>query len=143
MLDCVELRSRCDIAYENYIKTAKVEAETMLEMAHRQIIPAALKYQERILNIIEKQKGLGIEPVPEHRVLINLNQICAALLDTSEELETLICGAPKGDPECTARYWHDAVLPLMEKLRVTADSLERLTDGSLWPFPTYGELFKA
>lgn len=140
VLDCVELRSRCDIAYENYIKTAKVEAETMLEMAHRQIIPAALKYQERILNIIEKKKGLGIEPVPEHRVLINLNQICAALLDTSEKLETLICGAPKGDPECTARYWHDAVLPLMEKLRVTADSLERLTDGSLWPFPTYGEL---
>ncbi|NLM62172.1 MAG: glutamine synthetase type III, partial [Clostridiales bacterium] len=140
VFDSVELRSRCDIAYENYIKTAKVEAETMLEMAHRQILPAALKYQERILCVVEKKKGLDIGPIPENRILRKLNLLCAKLLDSMEDLENAITNAPREKLEDIARYWHDTVLPLMGRLRDTADNIERLTDGSLWPFPTYGEL---
>ncbi|MGI6578208.1 MAG: glutamine synthetase III [Eubacteriales bacterium] len=140
VFDCVELRSRCDIAFENYIKTAKVEAETMLEIANRQIMPAALKYQDRILNVVEKKKNLGIGPIPEYRILRKLNLLCANLQDSMDDLERSIDDVPEDKLENIAHYWHDTVLPIMEKLRGTADNLERITDTSLWPFPTYGEL---
>ena len=35
---------------------------------------------------------------------------------------------------------HDCILPLMRGLRDHADALEKITDKSFWPFPTYDDL---
>ena len=58
-----------------------------------------------------------------------------------KNIETVIRERPAGDdPLAAARYMHDTVLPAMEDLRQSADTLETLTDRSYWPFPTYDEL---
>lgn len=140
VLDCVEIRSRCDIALENYIKTARVEAETMLEMTHRQIIPAVLSYSERVLSVLEKKKALMIEPNIEASLAGELNRLSLALQTCAERLSSAMACEPAQTLLDSAHYWHDKVLPLMEELRASADSLERITDRSCWPFPTYGDL---
>lgn len=39
-----ELRSRYEIMLENYCKTVCIEAQTMSDMARKQILPAAARY---------------------------------------------------------------------------------------------------
>lgn len=140
VLDCTELRSRSDIAYENYIKAARVEAETMLEMIHRQIVPAAIKYQDFVLSVIEKKKNLEIGPIPESSIIREISLLLNGLQVLSRKLEKNISDIPVEGNENLARYWLGTVLPIMNELRSTADRLEHITEDNLWPFPTYGDL---
>lgn len=140
VLDCTELRSRSDIAYENYIKAAHVEAETMLEMIHRQIVPAAIKYQDLVLSVIEKKKNLEIGPIPESSIIREISLLLNGLQVLSRKLEKNISDIPVEGNENLARYWLGTVLPIMNELRSTADRLEHITEDNLWPFPTYGDL---
>jgi glutamine synthetase len=140
VLDCTELRSRSDIAYENYIKAARVEAETMLEMIHRQIVPAAIKYQDLVLSVIEKKKNLEIGPIPESSIIREISLLLNGLQVLSRKLEKNISDIPVEGNENLARYWLGTVLPIMNELRSTADRLEHITEDNLWPFPTYGDL---
>ena len=39
-----------------------------------------------------------------------------------------------------AVYYRDKVLPVMEKVRTAADSLEGLVATDCWPIPTYGDI---
>jgi glutamine synthetase len=39
-----------------------------------------------------------------------------------------------------ARYLADTLRPAMDQLREACDALERRTDGTLWPFPTYHQM---
>lgn len=43
-----EMRSRCEIMLENYGKLVSIEAETMLEMIHKDIVPACYTYLKRL-----------------------------------------------------------------------------------------------
>jgi glutamine synthetase len=140
VLDCTELRSRSDIAYENYIKAARVEAETMLEMIHRQIVPAAIKYQDLVLSVIEKKKNLEIGPIPESSIIREISLLLNGLQVLARKLEKNISDIPVEGNENLARYWLGTVLPIMNELRSTADRLEHITEDNLWPFPTYGDL---
>jgi len=140
VLDCVEIKSRCDIALENYIKTARLEAETMLEMTHRQIIPAVLSYSERVLTVLEKKNTLMIKPNIETSLARELNRLGNAVRNSADKLSKAMAGAPSHNLLESAQYWHDTVLPIMGELRASADNLERITDKSYWPFPTYGDL---
>ena len=36
--------------------------------------------------------------------------------------------------------YKDKVIPIMEKVRACADSMEQLTAAEYWPMPTYGEI---
>ena len=130
VLDCTELRSRSDIAYENYIKAARVEAETMLEMIHRQIVPAAIKYQDLVLSVIEKKKNLEIGPIPESSIIREISLLLNGLQVLSRKLEKNISDIPVEGNENLARYWLGTVLPIMNELRSTADRLEHITEDN-------------
>ena len=63
------------------------------------------------------------------------------LKDCMDALADILNNKPDADsPDLSARYMHDKVLPAMAALRACADQLERITDRSCWPFPTYDEL---
>ena len=44
------------------------------------------------------------------------------------------------DPEKAMRYCHDTLVPDMDKVRASADSLETITAAEYWPFPVYSDL---
>ena len=44
------------------------------------------------------------------------------------------------DPWKAMEYYHDVIIPDMNKVRASADSLEQLVDEKYWPFPIYSEL---
>ena len=52
VLSKAELEARAEISYELYSKTINIEARTMIEMASRKFIPAAVKHAKLIADTI-------------------------------------------------------------------------------------------
>ncbi|GLC83135.1 glutamine synthetase III family protein [Lacrimispora brassicae] len=138
-----ELESRVEIEYEAYSKAINIEAKTMIDMAGKQIIPAAVKYASLLADSLGKvnaacpeadtsvQKELLIE-VSAH--LSDMKVALASLTDAAEK-----CGAI-GDNKDQATAYHDEVVPAMAALRAPADQLEMMVDKEFWPMPSYGDL---
>ena len=138
-----ELRSRYEIQLENYVRTVRIEALTMADMARKEILPAVAAYTGALAEGIKgKQK---VDPSLacgyETRVLRRLSALtdCAdAKVEALEKAVTTLDGI--GDVTAEANFVRDEVLPRMAELRAVCDEAETLTASSYWPFPTYGDL---
>ena len=118
-----------------------IEAETMLMMARRQILPAVMKYSGSLASSLASVKDAGCSLVNGSVLLSDLCQEIDQLKEKVDFLSETLGSRPDTDlPEAAARYMHDLVLPAMSSLRASADRLECITDRSCWPFPTYDEL---
>ena len=138
-----EVITRTEIMLENYSKVLTIEGLTMLNMARRDIFPAVSGYIKTLASAAAGIKAAlpGAETPAEEetaRELLSLNTTIAA---KAKELESLIAEAQAvSETGAQAAFFAGKVLPVMEQLRSAADSAEVLTDRSVWPFPTYGDL---
>ncbi|ABN52766.1 MAG TPA: glutamine synthetase type III [Hungateiclostridium thermocellum] len=142
VLNRAEVLSRYEICLENYVKTIRIEALTMIEMASRQILPASLAYVGKVADTVASLKAAGADSSfakEELDELVSLTSGLKAAIDKlSAKLEEV--DAHEGDSLEHARAYKDVIIPLMNELRAFADKLETMVDASLWPIPTYGDL---
>ena len=135
-----ELVATGEILYETYANTIHIEARTMMDMAARQIIPAALRYAGEVAFTIEQiRQAVGIV---DHRLhLETISQQIMLMQRALTDLRDYEYGATAiKDAKERAFYYKSHIVPAMEALRAPADVLEGLVDIKHWPFPTYGEL---
>ena len=141
VLSASELRSRRDIGLDSYAKNINIEAETMLMMTRRQILPAVLKYAGILSSSLVSMKQAGVSLKSDTSLLSAFCGKIDALKDSLDTLAEIMKKRPDPeDPDSSARYMHLKVLPAMSALRSCADQLEQMTDRSCWPFPTYDDL---
>ena len=138
-----ELKSRCDIMLDNYCKAVLIEAETMVDMAEKQLIPAVEKYVSKICETAISKKNFmpDISCDYEHglvKTLSSLTERGQAL--TSELKEAVVHVKDFCDIISEADYIRDGILPRMSALRAVVDEAETRTAAEYWPIPTYGEL---
>ena len=137
-----EMYSRYEIMLENYTKVLNIESLTMLDMAHKRIIPTVADYIKDLTQAIAAKRAVSAS-IPCQTEL-DLVQTLSELLDQlslkTTELETVSAGATAEDSLTLAEYYRDSVLPAMQALRDVADQLELLVSKKYWPFPTYGDL---
>ena len=151
-----EIRARQVILYEEYAKTLNIEALTLTDMIHKEIIPAVSRYSGELAEAAStKNKLLGSDVSKTEEVLIStLSCLCSELHGKTQELSSLLAEAETLQNEDTAkepadaaaqlaRHYCDQVVPMMESIRLTIDELEQNTASDFWPFPTYGELLFA
>jgi glutamine synthetase len=136
-----ELRSRYEILLEGYKKAINIESQLTAQIATRQILPAALRYQAEVADAIARLKAAGAR-VPTSQ-LAQLDELTA----TIEELQgrtAALCEAledhVEGDTLAHARYFRDTIIPAMSAVRAAGDKLESLVAADLWPLPTYQEM---
>ncbi len=134
-----ELRARYAIHLEAYNKIVAIEARTMVDMARRQILPAALRYTQELCGGISGKQALGIRCLAETSLVNQLSQHTDSLYDAIELLSHGLNNVPK-EARAAAMYYHDTIIPGMNALRSEADTLESLTDKACWPYPTYSDL---
>ena len=134
-----EFRARHAIHLEAYNKTVNIEAQTMVDMALHQILPAALRYSKDLCDTIRGKKELGVSHRAETRLLQQLSNATDDLYDSIAQLKTTLSFASSGVAEDAHRY-HTVVVPAMVALRRHADLLEELTNKAYWPYPTYSDL---
>ncbi len=136
-----ELESREEIIYETYAKTINIEALTMVDMAGKQIIPAAVKYSGQLARTVNEVKAAGARVSTEAAMLEKVVDLINEAEAAYEKLKEVSAKAVtvKGVKE-RAFYYKDSVKTAMDELRTPCDELEMIVDKSLWPIPTYAEL---
>ena len=138
-----ELKSRCEIQLENYCKTVLIEANTMVDMVKKQILPAVSAYVGALAKTVEGKQKLGADLACgyELRTARKLSTLSESIAAATEELETLILKIKdSGDVEKESYQIRDELIPAMGRLRVACDTAETETGDGYWPFPTYGDL---
>ncbi len=138
-----ELESRCEIMLENYCKTVIIEANTMVDMARKQILPAMEGYTAQLADNISRKRMVSAEIACRYEMglLRKLSVLTDQIAGKTEELETAVLEL--GD--CTdiieeSQRIRDEILGKMAALRAVADEAETQMPETFWPFPTYGEL---
>src|SRR5829696_3673579 len=135
-----ELHARYDVAVEQYNKTVNIEAQLMVLMANRYILPAAYKHQEQLANTVAAVKAAGATAKETRRALDDICRLTDEGKVRVDRLQALLEHEGAGDAEKHAKYFRDKVIPAMTALREVGDSLECIVPQSLWPLPTYREM---
>ena len=139
-----ELNARTEIYFENYILKIQIEGRILGEMAMTQVIPAAVAYQNTLIenalglkdldigaDAIETQKSL-IKDISKHISVIQTNVL--AMINARKKANKIEHASDKAKAYC------DEVKPFFDIIRYHSDKLELIVDNELWPLPKYREL---
>ena len=138
-----ELRSRYEIMLDNYCKTVCIEAQTMSDMARKQILPAIAHYSAGVARDAADKKAFDgeISCGYETRLVKKLAAVTDSIDAQADALDSAIAGFKTiCDVTEGADFIRDEMISRMTALRAAADEAETLTAESAWPFPTYGDL---
>ena len=134
-----ELHARYEVNLETYCKTINVEAQLMVLMANRYILPAALEYQRRVAESVAAVKAAGA-PSKEGKKLLDRTRQARRPVPGADRQAGGRARAPSASTEKHAKYMRDTVVPEMATLRDLGDQIELIIPHELWPLPTYREM---
>lgn len=139
-----EIDARHEILLENYVKKTQIESRTMGSIVYSHIIPAAINYQNSILQSIQSGKAAGLsvklyaaqkelaESISKHINTIKSNT--DAMIEERKKANNI------KDHRKMAIAYCDKVRPYFDKIRYAVDKLEFMVDDKEWPLPKYREL---
>ncbi|MBQ1877814.1 MAG: glutamine synthetase type III, partial [Erysipelotrichaceae bacterium] len=134
-----ECRSRYEIYLEKYSKTINIEARTLADMMKKDVLPAVLKYENRLCEAVEHERRLNLESGYSESTLKELLKHMDGIRKNVGELERQLGDLPADSLE-RAFCFRENILPLMASIREDADELEVICNRTFWPMPTYREL---
>ena len=141
-----EVEARFEILNETYVKKLQIEARVMGDMCLNHVIPAAVRYQNVL---IENVKGIKEIFGSEYMTYCSseietLKKISILMNDVSADVDALVEARKKAnrieDIAMRAKMYSKDVKDMMDKVRESADELEMLIDDEMWPLPKYREL---
>ncbi|MEC7654042.1 MAG: glutamine synthetase III [Bacteroidota bacterium] len=141
-----ELAARREIEYEKYMMNRQIEATIACDLAQNTILPAAISYQnfllENIMGVEEAFSKNGTKMVSPQRDLLErtssiVNDLYTSLGKLKNEMEN--ANAMKSHQK-QAEAYGKVVTPLIEELGDSCTALEGLIDNEIWPLPKFTEL---
>jgi glutamine synthetase len=139
VLNETECRARHEVLLESFVKTVALEAEVMLEMARRQILPVCAEYLGTLAKSLAALWDADIKAGFVQERVNALSKGCERAEAACKKLEAA-CGNAPADMRAQAKHMQDRVRPAMEELRAACDTLEGQTPLESWPFPAYNDL---
>ena len=141
-----EVEARFEILNETYVKKLQIEARIIGDMCLNHVIPAAVKYQNVLIenvNGIREIFGKGYLEFCSAEIE-TLKKISSYINNISVYVEQLVEARKKAnrieDMAQRAKVYSHEVKDMMEKVRENADKLEMLIDDEMWTLPKYREL---
>ena len=132
-----ELEARLEINFETYNKSINVEAQTMVLMANRYILPAALTYLTQVAQSVTAGKAAGVQSKEAKKLLVELTRLVDSFKASTEALIKALAHEGNGDSHKHAKYMRDKIVPAMLALREIGDAIEMVVPSNDWPLPTY------
>ncbi len=139
----LEVKSRQEILAEIYCKTINIEALTMLEMAKKQLFPAAIEYVGKLAKSAESKKNIGFDVLNDADFILagKLTKLVNTMYAKINSLDNAVDGAKdKAYSQELAMYTKDEILGAMNELRAVADEIEIDMPEKYMPYPTYTQL---
>ena len=138
-----EIESRCEIMLENYCKQVRIEANAMMDMSLRQILPAITSYADKLSETVSSKKAVNASLACSYEsdVISKLSVLADQIYTRSGELEKAIIALGScEDIIAESAAIRDTLLPKMGELRAAADEAETLVSSEYWPYPSYGDM---
>lgn len=135
----LEMKSREEIALEEYCKVIHIEAMTSLSMLKKLIVPAAMTYSAEMARSVDAKKRIGVDAPREIEKVQEITELTGALIEKTQALDAAVEGEPAALVE-RAVYAHEEIICAMEEARKVADLLEMKIEKKAWPMPTYADM---
>ena len=138
-----ELKARCEIMLDNYCKTVQIEANTMVDMANRQILPAVSAFAAELAQTAAAKQSVNPALTCQYEgdLVKTLSTLTDQIAERTKQLEKAIIQVQTIEGiEAQSCEIRDVLLGKMASLREVCDEAETLTSEKYWPFPTYGDL---
>ncbi|MCP9751180.1 glutamine synthetase III [Ferruginibacter sp. HRS2-29] len=141
----LELEARHEIMLEDYIKKVQIEARVMGDLASTHILPAAIKYQNILLQNVNALKDAGLPEslyANQKDIIVKISEYINTI---SDNVEKMIQARKKANDLSDTRakaiaYCDDVKGNYFDVIRYNVDKLELMVDDSLWVLPKYREL---
>lgn len=139
-----ELEARHEILLEEYVKKVQIEARILGYIATNHILPAAVNYQNVLVENVKGLKDLGLGE-SSYKAQLNLVKVISEhIQQINDNVEPMIEARKKAnnveDMHKRASMYCNDVKTYFDKIRYHADKLELLVDDKTWPLPKYREL---
>jgi glutamine synthetase len=140
-----ELEARHEIELEKYIKKVQIESRIMGEIATSHILPAAIRYQNLLLNNIRGLKDAGLPESSFANQKQILEKISEHINKTSDLVEKMIearkiCNNMDNTRTKAIAYQSQVKDVFFDEIRYHVDKLELLVDDREWYLPKYREM---
>jgi glutamine synthetase len=142
-----EFEARVEIKLEKYATVVDIEARVLADIARNHIIPAALNYQNRLIDNVKGLKEIFGEKeyaslAKEQMELIR--SISQHVAEIKIGVDGLLIAKDKAnkteDAQEKAEAYCNEVRPLFSAIRKASDELEMMVDDELWPMTKYREM---
>ena len=137
-----ELVARYNIFLENYIKQILIEANTMIDISSKQILPAVLIYQKDIIELVKNAKSIKLSCSAQTDILEKLNTNIYSFKNSLDKLTGITTSIKIDDTKLLeiSKLLKNKLIPTMNELRKFSDNLEMMCDANIWPLPTYAKM---
>ncbi len=147
ILTPVEIEAKHEIELENYILKIQIESRAMGDLAKNHIIPAAIAYQnsliENVTGLIEvmgekEGKKLAKTQIETIRSISNhintINDMVDEMIEQRKKANKLESASKKAYAYC------DNIKGMFDEIRYHVDKLEITVDDEIWPLPKFREM---
>jgi glutamine synthetase len=141
----IESEARYEIALHDYVKKLQIEGRVMGDMCNLQIMPAALKYLNVLLENTKYLHKLGLEPeeyAEQTKMIKAINGHINGMRKNVVEMTLARKHANEIEDlrQQAAAYCDNVKGNYFDIIREHADKLEELVDDAIWPLPKYREM---
>ncbi|MBI1779981.1 MAG: glutamine synthetase III [Sphingobacteriales bacterium] len=145
VLTHIELEARHEIELEKYIKKVQIEARIMGELCTSHVLPAAVKYQNILIENIKGIKEIGLDESAysnQKQILTKISEHISKVSDLVAKMieARKICNAMDNTRTKAIAYESQVKAPFFEDIRYHVDKLELLVDDQYWQLPKYREM---
>ena len=140
-----ELEARHEIELEKYIKKVQIEARIMGDLAINHILPAAIKYQNELLNNINGLKSAGLPESAYKSQFTILKEVSEHIQIIHSKVHDMVEARKIANNITDTRtkaiaYESQVKSAFFDDIRYHVDKLEHLVDDEYWTLPKYREM---
>jgi len=139
-----EIHARHEIELEKYIKIVQIEGRMIGELVMNQIIPAAIQYQNELIENVKGMKEIGLDvalATAQIELVKEISEHIAVIKSRVAEMtEARKAANNVTETREMALAYCEKVRPFFDEIRYHTDKLELVVDDKLWPLPKYREL---
>lgn len=138
----VEMKSHYDVKLEKYCQVLNIEVETMIEMVNKDILPSALNFLSKLTDTYSKMPdSLKAGASAVEKLIEKVSTLFTEIENKKGLLEEIHAQTKmQKDLMKKSQEYAKKVIPAMENLRKSADTLEPLLGQEYKPYPSYEDL---
>lgn len=139
-----EAHARHEILLENFYKKLQIEARVIGELVNSAIIPAAIIYQNKLIDNVRGLKEIGLEEATYQAQIDLIRKISNHVNEIKNNANVMLEERKKANAIEDIREksiaYDEKVKAYFDTIRYHVDKLEQLVEDAQWPLPKFREL---